>query len=83
MHFFVFAGKPHQNVRRDASDTGRKEGLGGGPSASEICAIGETPTKKDFDSATCAQIKAYLGPWPRVLESAGLKQPKETNKVKG
>ena len=39
--------------------------------------IGRMPTKKDFDSATCAQIKAYLGPWPRALESAGLKPPKE------
>lgn len=24
--------------------------------------LGRMPTKKDFDSATCAQIKAYLGP---------------------
>ena len=39
--------------------------------------LGRMPTKKDFDSATCAQIKAYLGPWPRALESAGLKTPKE------
>ena len=39
--------------------------------------LGRLPTKKDFDSATCAQIKAYLGPWPRALESAGLKQPKK------
>ena len=38
--------------------------------------LGRLPTKKDFDSATCAQIKAYLGPWPRALESAGLKEPK-------
>ena len=41
--------------------------------------LGRLPTKKDFDSASCAQIKAYLGPWPRALESAGLKQPKEKN----
>ena len=39
--------------------------------------LGRMPTKKDFDSATCAQITAYLGPWPRALESAGLKQPKK------
>ncbi len=39
--------------------------------------LGRIPTKKDFDNATCARIKAYLGPWPRALESAGLKQPKE------
>ena len=39
--------------------------------------LGKLPTKKDFDSASCAQIKAFLGPWPRALESAGLKSPKE------
>ena len=39
--------------------------------------LGKLPTKKDFDPVTCAQIKAYLGPWPRALESAGLKQPRE------
>ncbi len=39
--------------------------------------LGRLPTKKDFDCVTCSQIKAYLGPWNRALESAGLKQPKE------
>lgn len=39
--------------------------------------LGRLPTKKDFDDVACSQIKAYLGPWPRALESAGLKQPKE------
>lgn len=39
--------------------------------------LGKLPTKKDFDPVTCAQIKAYLGPWPRALESAGLKVPKD------
>ena len=42
--------------------------------------LGRLPTKKDFDSAACAQIKAYLGPWPRALESAGLKEPKNNQK---
>ena len=39
--------------------------------------FGRMPTKRDFDNATCARIKAYLGPWPRALESAGLKEPKD------
>ena len=39
--------------------------------------LGRLPTKKDFDDVTCAQIKAFLGPWPRALEAAGLKIPKE------
>ena len=38
--------------------------------------LGRLPTKKDFDHADCSKIKAYLGPWPRALESAGLKLPK-------
>ena len=44
--------------------------------------LGRLPTKKDFDSASCAQIKAYLGPWPRALEAAGLKQPKENKQFR-
>ena len=34
------------------------------------------PKKADFDCATCSQIKAFLGSWPRALEAAGLKEPK-------
>ena len=44
--------------------------------------LGRMPTKKDFDNATCARIKAYLGPWPRALESAGLKEPHQKDKFK-
>ena len=32
------------------------------------------PRKDDFDAATLSRIKAFLGPWPRALEAAGLKQ---------
>jgi len=39
--------------------------------------LGRLPIKKDFDDVACSQIKAYLGPWPRALESAGLKEPKK------
>ena len=39
--------------------------------------LGRLPKKQDFDAATCARIKAFLGPWPRALESAGIKEPKE------
>ena len=42
---FVFRDG-HMTRRRDASDTGRKEGLGGGPSETEISGIGKTPHKK-------------------------------------
>ena len=39
--------------------------------------LGRLPIKRDFDSATCSPIKAFLGPWPRALEAAGLKMAKD------
>lgn len=46
-------------------------------------ALGRLPKKEDFDEATRSRIKAFLGPWPRALEAAGLKQAKpETVKSK-
>ena len=38
--------------------------------------LGRLPKKDDFDEVTRARIKAFLGPWPRALESAGLKEAK-------
>ena len=42
--------------------------------------LGSLPQKSDFDEASRARIKAFLGPWPRALESAGLKTPSKKNK---
>ncbi len=36
--------------------------------------LGRPPKKDDFDEVTVSKIKAYLGPWPRALEYAGLKE---------
>lgn len=41
--------------------------------AKELSAI---PKKEDFDEVTRSRIKAFLGPWPRALEAAGLKEAK-------
>ena len=38
--------------------------------------LGRLPRKDDFDEPTRSRIKAFLGPWPRALESAGVKEPK-------
>lgn len=38
--------------------------------------LGRLPKKDDFDVVTMSRIKAFLGPWPRALEAAGLKEPK-------
>lgn len=42
--------------------------------------VGRIPKKDDFDEVTRSKIKAFLGPWPRALEAAGLKEPKEEPK---
>lgn len=39
--------------------------------------LGFPPRKADFDDATRARIKTFLGPWPRALEAAGLKVPRK------
>ncbi len=44
--------------------------------------LGRLPKKDDFDVVTLSRIKAFLGPWPRALETAGLKEPKLTPKKK-
>lgn len=36
--------------------------------------LGRIPKKDDFDEITRSRIKAFLGPWPRALEAAGLKE---------
>lgn len=38
--------------------------------------LGRLPHKDDFDEITRSRIKAFLGPWPRALEAAGLKEAK-------
>lgn len=38
--------------------------------------LARIPKKEDFDDATRSRIKAFLGPWPRALEAAGLKEPR-------
>lgn len=39
-------------------------------------ALARLPKKEDFDPVTLSRIKAFLGPWPRALEAAGLKMKK-------
>ena len=35
------------------------------------------PKRADFSESEVVAIKAFLGPWPRALEAAGLKPPRE------
>lgn len=36
--------------------------------------LGRVPQREDFPNETMCRIKNMLGPWPRALETAGLKQ---------
>ncbi|MBR3290153.1 MAG: hypothetical protein IKI63_05205 [Clostridia bacterium] len=46
--------------------------------AAALSAAGETryPKRSDFTDREVVAIKAFLGPWPRALEAAGLKPPR-------
>ena len=35
------------------------------------------PQRSDFEEREVVAIKAFLGPWPRALEAAGVKPPRE------
>ena len=37
------------------------------------------PQRSDFSEADVVAIKAFLGPWPRALELAGIKPTAEKN----
>lgn len=39
------------------------------------------PQRSDFLIQEVMAIKAFLGPWPRALEAAGVKPPRETDRL--
>ena len=49
----------------------------------ELSARGEDrlPKRSDFPEAEVVAIKAFLGPFPRALEAAGLKTPQKTERA--
>ncbi len=44
---------------------------------------GETrfPRRSDFEEREVVAIKAFLGPWPRALEAAGIKEPRADDRI--
>ena len=38
------------------------------------------PQRSDFEEREVVAIKAFLGPWPRALETAGVKPPREVDR---
>ena len=49
----------------------------------ELSLVGEQrfPRRSDFSDEEVSAIKSYLGPWPRALEAAGLKESREDGKA--
>ena len=39
------------------------------------------PQRSDFTDYEVMSIKAFLGPWPRALEAAGIKEPREDDRL--
>ena len=39
------------------------------------------PQRSDFEDRAVVAIKAFLGPWPRALEAAGVKPPREDDRA--
>lgn len=39
------------------------------------------PKRSDFDEREVVAIKAFLGPWPRALEAAGIKPPRNDDRL--
>lgn len=39
------------------------------------------PKRSDFEEAEVVAIKAFLGPWPRALEAAGLKEARNGDRI--
>ena len=48
-----------------------------------LLAAGETryPKRADFSEREVVAIKAFLGPWPRALEAAGIKPPRADDRL--
>ena len=38
------------------------------------------PQRSDFEDREVVAIKAFLGPWPRALEAAGVKPPRDEDR---
>lgn len=39
------------------------------------------PQRSDFEDREVVAIKAFLGPWPRALEAAGIKPPRDDDRT--
>ena len=43
--------------------------------------INRYPKRSDFSERQVVAVKAFLGPWPRALEAAGIKPPRDDDRI--
>lgn len=43
--------------------------------------INRYPKRSDFSERQVVAVKAFLGPWPRALETAGIKPPRDDDRI--
>ena len=58
-------------------DKDEKRALAEGMLREKFAEKGELPKRSDFTPQQVCFIKQKLGPWPRALEAAGLKEPQK------
>ncbi len=39
------------------------------------------PKRSDFSDEEVVAVKSFLGPWPRALEAAGIKEPRNDDRI--
>ena len=47
----------------------------------QAAGISRYPQRSDFKDFEIVAIKAFLGPWPRALEAAGIKPPRDGDRL--
>lgn len=45
------------------------------------CGLARFPQRSDFTDYEVMSVKAFLGPWPRALEAAGIKEPRGDDRL--
>jgi hypothetical protein len=65
---------PHKYTKEECLELLRAK------AAEPVCQT-RLPQRDDFANEEVVAIKAFLGPWPRALESAGLKAPRSTDRL--
>ena len=47
----------------------------------EASGLDRYPRRSEFEAREVVAIKAFLGPWPRALEAAGIKPPRSGERI--